>query len=180
MKSCPNCRVALERATYEGVAVETCPACGGHLVVQRRLEGIKRNPSTPTEQLKAEATGFAGSTSGRVTCPACFSEMKKERPRGPVEIELDVCPSCGAVWLDPGELAMIQLAHELSTQSKDAEEFKQRHRELEADPERKARFERNLARMREGQESYLDAIGEGLAEGVRASIRRRLVGYRGR
>jgi len=49
MKSCPNCSVDLERATYEGVAVDVCPSCGGHLVNQPRLKGIQRNPSTPVE-----------------------------------------------------------------------------------------------------------------------------------
>jgi len=111
MKSCPNCSVNLGRTVYEGVAVEVCPSCGGHLVSQARLTGIQRNPATPAEQLKAEAESFVGSTAHPVTCPACSRAMKKERTKQPVLIEFDVCPSCQAVWLDPGELAMLQLAY---------------------------------------------------------------------
>ncbi len=52
-------------------------------------------------------------------CPRCWAAMKKERVRKP-NIFIDVCPECGGVWLDGGELKKIlgdrKLADYLTTE----------------------------------------------------------------
>ena len=37
-------------------------------------------------------------------CPRCFSDLAAERVEG---TELDVCPGCGGIWFNPGELARL-------------------------------------------------------------------------
>jgi Zn-finger nucleic acid-binding protein len=166
MRSCPNCSIPLTRATYEGITVDVCSECRGHLVEGVRLKGIQRKISTSHDQLLDQAKRYLGSSVHAIVCPACSSMMKKESTSSLIEFELDVCPSCHIVWLDGGELALLQIAYETTHQSKSAEEFKRRVRELELDPARKARFEHNLAQLPEGRDDLVEVFGETVGEGL--------------
>ena len=62
---------------------------------RKELETIRR------EQAKAESERSAR----RGTCPGgCEPKLVEEAFR---DIQIDRCPSCGGVWLDPGELEKI-------------------------------------------------------------------------
>jgi Zn-finger nucleic acid-binding protein len=63
----------------------------------------------------------------KIECPRCWVEARREEVEifGP-NIEIDVCPKCNGIWLDPGELAKLlkdrkltdYLTKEIGTQSK--------------------------------------------------------------
>ncbi len=164
MRKCPKCDVPLTRVDYEGFPVMHCAECKGYLVPLDRLESIKRAPRTSQEQLKEEASSeFAGDHSGSIRCPRCHAPMEKERVDNPVlTLYLDRCEQCRLVWLDGGELALVQLAYETSREFLNAEELRQRLRELEASPERKAQFEADLARLPDAPDPMSEALGEGM------------------
>jgi len=164
MRLCPKCEVALTSVSYEGFRILQCPECKGYLVPLDRLESIKRAPRTPQEQLKEEArTEFKGDASAPVRCPRCHGPMEKTPLDVPMlTLQSDRCASCRLVWLDGGELALLQLAYEMSQQFLNAEDMKQRLRELEASPERKAQFEANLAQLPEPADPVADALGGGV------------------
>jgi Zn-finger nucleic acid-binding protein len=127
-----------------------------------RLESIKRVTRTPTDELAQEAAAFAGDTTDRVQCPRCRVRMRKEELDVPgTGLHTDVCDSCRLVWFDGGELALLQLAYEQSAEFHNVDELRQRMRELEASPERKAAFEAALAKLPESQFTLESAFSEG-------------------
>jgi Zn-finger nucleic acid-binding protein len=44
-----------------------------------------------------------------MTCPRCSNELRAQRREG---VEIDVCPQCGGVWLDRGELDRLTQAED--------------------------------------------------------------------
>jgi Zn-finger nucleic acid-binding protein len=163
MKLCPKCQVELSPAVYEGFRVLHCAECKGYLVPWDRLEAIERVPSSTQEELKEEGRReFAGDTTAPLRCPRCRAPMTKERLDVPVlDLHLDRCESCRVAWLDGGELALVQLACEARAKSIEAADLRQRLRELNASPERKAQFEANLARLPDTPDPFSAAVGEG-------------------
>ena len=126
MKKCPICNVDLLATDYEGFRVMSCGDCGGHLVSLQRFGCIKRVNKKTQVELKGEATSqFKGSTECDIKCPRCHALMGKEVAALPyVEVHTDVCRHCDLVWLDGGELAMLQLGHEASTKFMDSTDIK--------------------------------------------------------
>ena len=116
----------------------------------QRLKSIVQGVSQKSkDDLKKEAESqFSGSTTDRLKCPRCRRPMLKQSSNLPViELHTDVCHSCELVWLDGGELALLQLGYQATSKFLDTQEFKRRMEELEASPERKAQFEKNLAAL---------------------------------
>ncbi len=174
MKQCPRCRIDLVRFEYEDFQIENCPNCRGHLIKQRRLDGIKRSKKLTTEELKVEAKReFKASSPEKIRCPRCHVPMEKERADSPISIYLDRCAACNVLWLDGGELALVQLAYEAGQKSLDAAEMKRRMEDLEASPERKKEFEENLDKLPPGK-TLIDPISEGLWDGLWEGLRRGL------
>ena len=152
-----------------------CAQCKGHLVSSNKLETIKRVTKNTREQLKEEATSEVSTDLvGTILCPRCRRKMRKEQIRVPaLTLYIDHCAPCSLVWLDGGELALIQLAYESSHHFVNTQELKQRIQELEASPERKSEFEVALARLPQGENVLKDALKEVLTEtGIKAIWRK--------
>ncbi len=148
MKNCPVCYARLDPFDYEGFRVFRCTACKGVLLSSQRIETIKRAIRKTTPELKTEASDFKGSTDRSLKCPRCRLAMHKEPLNLPVlKAQIDVCDPCALIWLDPGELALIQLTYEASQKHLNVQQMKERIRQLEADPVRKAAFEADLANL---------------------------------
>jgi len=187
-KNCPACATTpLTRTRYEQLPVFACESCGGHLVSATRLEFIERRTDNPPEQLESEATVFnpsaldpgeSTSASPPVSCPSCKTPMRREvRARSSdvdsglaIEVEIDHCEGCSDVWLDPGELAMLQLLYEASPKGQNQKISQERYSQLQSDPERRARFERNFEKLPKGTASLLDAFGEEVQDGLSAAL----------
>lgn len=161
MKNCPICNIPLTPVDYEGLRVWQCLTCKGHLMSFARLDGIKRANRKSEPALKSEAsTDFAGSTTQPLRCPRCHIVMDKQALDLPVlDIHTDVCDGCSLVWLDGGELALLQLAFKTSSKSLNSQKLKRRISELEASPERKAAFEANLARLSDSKDTPESILG---------------------
>lgn len=156
---CPVCGSELKRILYEGFAVFRCMSCHGYLMAKRRLDNIKRSDKRPVELLKQEVTEQSGSdTAEEIRCPRCRRKMKKKFIVAPASLHVDTCRDCEMLWLDGGELARLQLAHEISDRGRDAAEFRRRHREMT--PQRRAQFERDLAKLDSGEQSTGSVLGE--------------------
>jgi len=149
MKRCPTCGKGLRREVYEREAIFRCPGCRGVLVAGYHLDLIKHRKVRTTEALKTEAhEEFHGNTEKAVTCPRCLTPMAK-RPFASryARLSTDTCPKCRFVWLDGGELALLQLVFEASAQARDTADFQQRMRTMLSSPARHERFEADLARL---------------------------------
>jgi hypothetical protein len=68
-------------------------------------------------------------------------------------------------------LALAQLAHEAKVGFADAQEMKRRLEELEASPNRKAKFEENLARLPDASDPVEGPLADAAQEVLEAIIR---------
>jgi len=144
---CPVCSAELKRVLYEGFAVFHCLACHGYLMAERRVESIQRTRRRTIEELKRETLAEAQPDStAALGCPRCGRKMEKRLIKEPVSLHVDTCRPCEFVWLDGGELARLQLGHEISDQAQEAAEFQRRLRAMT--PEARAEFERNLKNLK--------------------------------
>ena len=47
-------------------------------------------------------------------CPKCGADLKEE-PHG--QVKVDICPECGGMWLDAGEMALLRQVEKSGGQS---------------------------------------------------------------
>jgi Zn-finger nucleic acid-binding protein len=145
-KKCPVCGEPFERITYEGVGAMRCTGCGGYLINRNRLKGIQRRKQYPREALERSLEHTTRSNlESKVLCPKCRTPMQKNTHSFGVKLELDVCPDCQSVWLDPGELEQAQMEFEESLTAQDLERMKRTWQEMS--PERRRQFEINRERL---------------------------------
>lgn len=114
---CPACDSTLSTVTYEGVAIETCNACGGCWLDAEELGRIV----TLREQRFTAAQRSAIDTAGQlpgipvqdierdIVCPGCNASTGPINYGGDTGIIIDRCPQCRGIWLDVGELEHIQM-----------------------------------------------------------------------
>ena len=81
-------------------------------------------------------------------------------------LHLDFCRGCSLVWLDGGELALAQLAHQATPGFRDKQEMKRRAAERDADPERKAAFDEAVAKLPEPPGIFSGALREALIDAL--------------
>jgi Zn-finger nucleic acid-binding protein len=167
-RNCPICNVPLRPEAYEGLRIQRCPQCQGHLLEQARFDAIRRIPQKSLPKLEAEARAdFTGDTAAPLRCPRCRVTLIKRPLAVPgFDLHMDVCFDCSLVWLDGGELAMAQLVYQASPKFRDTQEMKRRAEALDADPERKAAFDEAVARL----PVRPDPFQEGLSEAFRDAV----------
>ena len=145
----------MRRTRYEEVPIECCDTCHGYLITTRQLDGIKRRRDKTKSELEQEAATRALTNSERkLRCPNCYKRMHHRTWEGVARLEVDLCPACMLIWLNPGELARAQLNYEETPQAKEALKFKTRHTHMT--PEERQEFEENIARLPTG--NLIDGI----------------------
>ena len=99
---CPRDDERLERQTVGPAAIHSCSRCGGLWISRADLESFLRMPS---ESWKLGALPSGGST---LLVPDSAHCLCEDRPLMSTatqdDVRIDLCPSCGGVWLDGGEL----------------------------------------------------------------------------
>ncbi len=154
---CPTCGTELRRTTYESVPLFACERCRGHLICEARLDSIREERRYDEAELRRQAVHESSAErQNPLQCPACCSQMDRQHVLDVIEI--DVCLACDRVWLDAGEIALLQLAHEASTGAQSEREARARFARLVPDPNRRARLEENVSRSEPS--GVLDAVGE--------------------
>ncbi len=114
---CPNCRGQLSTITYEGIAVETCPACGGEWLDNGELGKIVaiREAKFSEQERRAivESTTVTGvkleTVDRNLACPRCSGSTDPINYGGDTGIIIDRCTSCNGLWVDATELEKIQM-----------------------------------------------------------------------
>ena len=102
MSSCPRCPHLVLTPGHGVIDEDVCGGCGGRFLsgqVSDRFVvfelGIER------DVLREIASLFSGP---RLPCPGCQGLMRSLRLRG---VPVDLCLSCGGLWLDAGELVAL-------------------------------------------------------------------------
>ena len=107
--ACPVCRLPLQSAVIEDETVCYCDRCRGFLapmdafgriVARRRARhGPHENRSDPFDPAELQRVLF---------CPDCNGRMDAHPYCGGGAAVVDTCEECGLIWLDAGELAVIE------------------------------------------------------------------------
>lgn len=109
--ACPICDAALVTAAMDGRKVLHCTACRGVLtssddffqvVNQRRAE--RKGPLDPPRAVNREEL------KRNLRCPHCRRPMEVHPYYGGGSVVIDSCRTCHAIWLDYGELSVIERA----------------------------------------------------------------------
>jgi Zn-finger nucleic acid-binding protein len=119
--NCPRCSVPLATKTYEAdVAVDACPKCGGLWLERGELtriaEVVERDYSdklVEPDYTADESFELARQKSRPdIRCPKCGDETSKSECRWGSLVLMDVCASCGGMWLDRGEVQTLEIFFE--------------------------------------------------------------------
>lgn len=95
---CPRDNTAL---TFTSVAEKTshrCQACEGVYVPMTAMPAVRDITQSKILSLEDSA----------LECSRCQVAMKVLQQS---QVEIDICPSCRSVWLDPGEALALERAH---------------------------------------------------------------------
>jgi Zn-finger nucleic acid-binding protein len=108
--SCPVCvRLPLQVAFVEGEPVCYCDHCRGFLMKAVAFAEVvtkRRRRHGPQEQ---RPDPFDHAELGRpLSCPSCRERMDTHPYFGGGNAVVDTCEPCGLIWLDAGELAVIE------------------------------------------------------------------------
>jgi hypothetical protein len=113
---CPRCHTSLTSVDYQGVHIETCPACGGDWLDAGELKSIVK--ARQTRFSDQECLALAKATritrvdltklNRHLTCPRCGGTTNPINYGDDTGLIIDQCTQCRGVWLDRGELEKIQ------------------------------------------------------------------------
>ena len=107
--SCPVCQLPLQAAEIEGESVGYCGQCRGFLTSLTafgRIVTQRRAKHGPNER---RADPFDPEELRRVlNCPHCRGHMEAHPYFGGGNAVVDTCDRCNLIWLDAGELAVIE------------------------------------------------------------------------
>lgn len=120
---CPIDGIRMRKRAYEGsIEVDACTTCDGIWLDKGELEQIQKTVERDYHDELGELPKYAGKAYAlargaheerALRCPSCDDEELVEKEHGYCsQIMVDVCPGCGGVWLDAGELAALEVFFE--------------------------------------------------------------------
>jgi len=128
-QSCPKCQSKLIHISPGGMVIELCSSCGGTWFDAGELTMLIKVYKEFGPEDGEESVG----------CLRCEGTMREIAFPG-TDVKIDRCPKCAGVWLDKGELEILQ--RELGKLLPPEQNFQERARELltEVERAREARF----------------------------------------
>jgi len=121
---CPRCQTLLIDTFYEGVAIKSCPSCGGKLVDSALISRIiARKEVAFSDYLVQKAADFRENflenpvgmrkinmeKSQDIYCPLCGSKMQPRPFTYHYIVPINKCFWCHKTWFDTDELEVLQL-----------------------------------------------------------------------
>ena len=102
---CHRCWVEMDKKEMDifgpNIIIDVCPKCKGIWLDKGELGKLLQD-----RKLTNYLTKHIGTKSrSPMVCPRCGMTMDIEKAD---DIEVDVCLTCGGVWLDPGELEALK------------------------------------------------------------------------
>ncbi len=88
--------------------VDRCLRCGGIWLDNGEFEKLAGLGPFYVDNLEAPTTAQAARNPDR-QCPKCRKSLKIMRYDKMPEVEFDVCPTCGGLWCDAGELKAVSV-----------------------------------------------------------------------
>ena len=108
-RECPTCRRPLQAAVIERIPAEHCESCEGLLIARRDFVTVVQTRRALWDGPKVPGRPLAPEEGRReVSCPGCGKKMECHPYHGPGHVWIDTCGGCDKVWLDRGELTLIE------------------------------------------------------------------------
>lgn len=111
--ACPRCEGALQRIRRRDLALDVCRRCGGVWFDRAELDGLRHQHPRAFTYLDHAFTPRGEPrvvVRGALICPLCAEALVPfSFPHAP-QVELDGCPACGGIWVDRGELTLLEAA----------------------------------------------------------------------
>jgi len=105
---CPVCRTGLQEGRIEGEPVQYCPHCRGFLATNPVFATIVRERRAKRPASESAYTYDPAELRRRIDCPKCRTRMDTHPFYGGGRVLIDTCPDCELIWLDAGELTVIE------------------------------------------------------------------------
>ena len=104
--NCPRCSEKMVNTNSSGIATASCLYCNGSWVSSKALEFLlEKEPSAPKKSEFQKAFQTRAEAGTKRVCPDCQSQtLYVNHIRG---VEIDLCPKCGGVFFDEGEIKKI-------------------------------------------------------------------------
>lgn len=109
---CPACNTEMKKVFIEskGFNLDICENCGGILFDNlefKHFDEQHESINEITDTLQGKTFEKQNESKTRI-CPVCLAPMVKNYASSLKEVEIDECYSCGAKFLDGGELERIR------------------------------------------------------------------------
>ncbi len=106
---CLSCEGDLVATQSHGIRVEQCDRCGGIWLDQGELDRVVDAEREDIRWMDLDLWQDAGEVSGKLSSRSCpyGHGLLATLSYGKSGIEVDVCRTCGGIWLDAGELEKI-------------------------------------------------------------------------
>jgi len=108
---CPVCNTELVTGAIESHLIRTCPNCRG-ILARRRAFGciVEKRRGKWTGGKHVPKPISTEDQRRRLICPLCQGPMDLHPYLGPGAVLVDTCGDCAVVWLDKGEMTIIERA----------------------------------------------------------------------
>lgn len=108
--NCPRCQTPLIIVEYEDIELDWCSACGGLWFNRGEMDLLALKMGLPPVRFAPAPPGNARDEK-MLKCPECNRRMDKRLLEEDHSTVVDVCPHCGGLWLDHGELEQVLCSH---------------------------------------------------------------------
>jgi Zn-finger nucleic acid-binding protein len=104
-RHCPVDGVALQPLDANGIVLDWCAECCGIFFDYGELQEVLQLDKTPSSLAK-NMVEMQGSDNQSLSCPRCRVPMTARKIPDSTR-QLDICGSCGGIWLDGGEFMLL-------------------------------------------------------------------------
>lgn len=109
---CPRTNTALKEISIDGIKVDVSEKCGGIWLDNLEIKKLDEAKETAGDKLADMLEQYVNPKTDlekRIKCPKCpDSLMMRHFYSAKRAFQVDTCPTCGGIWLDPGELTHLR------------------------------------------------------------------------
>ncbi len=124
---CPRTKKTLKEVDINGIKIDISEGCGGVWFDNFELEKFDEVQKPAGDELVGMLENHRKDDidlEQRLKCPKCQDvTMQRHFFSVKQKVEIDVCPQCAGIWLDPGELMGIRRLYETEDDRKQAAEM---------------------------------------------------------
>lgn len=110
--NCPRTNTPLKEIIVDGIKLDISEKCGGVWFDNYEIKKLDEAHETAGDKLADLLEAFIDDNvdfSQRIKCPKCPDSVLLRHFYSPKRsIQMDTCPTCAGIWLDPGELTHLR------------------------------------------------------------------------